>query len=118
MMGLYKDEAGKETAYESYDRAMMLWPVPYEEVWVETAYGRSHVVISGEAGKKPLYLLPGLFADATMWYANIGELSRHCRVYCLDYINCGGKSEPSGKKVAKVEDYAVWFGQIMDVLAG
>jgi len=113
-MGLYRDEAAKKTAYASYDRAMTLWPVPYEEVWVETAYGKSHVVISGEAGKKPLYLLPGLFADATMWYANIGELSKACRVYCLDYINCGGKSEPSDKKVAKVEDYAAWLGQVMD----
>ena len=113
-MGLYKNEAAKEAAYASYDKVMTLWPVPYEEIWVETAYGKSHVIVSGEKGKKPLYLLPGLFADATMWFANAGELSKQCRVYCLDMITYGGKSEPSGKKVARVEDYAAWFAQVMD----
>ncbi|WP_345975781.1 alpha/beta hydrolase [Sulfurimonas sp. HSL3-7] len=112
-MGLYKNQAAKEAAYASYDRVMTLWPVPYEEIWVETEYGKTHVVISGAEGKKPLYLLPGLFADATMWYANAGELAKHCRIYCLDHITYGGKSEPSGKKVAQVEDYAAWFEQIM-----
>jgi pimeloyl-ACP methyl ester carboxylesterase len=110
---LYKTETGKKTAYDSYDKAMRLWPVSFTDDWVDTEYGKTHVVVAGPEGGKPLFLLPGLFADATMWYANAGELSRFYRVYALDMINYGGKSEPSGKPVVGIGDYRSWFATIM-----
>jgi pimeloyl-ACP methyl ester carboxylesterase len=112
--GLYKNPEAKAIAFESYDRAMELWPVEWEEDWVETEYGTTHVIVSGPEGAKPVFLIPGLFADATMWYANVGALAEQYRVYSLDLITFGGKSEPSGKPVANVDDYAAWFKALMD----
>lgn len=112
-VSLYKSPEAKAISFKSYDRVMELWPVEYEEVWVKTDYGSTHIIISGPEGAEPLFLLPGLFADATMWYENVGDLANHYRVYCLDLITYGGKSEPSGKAVADVHDYADWFKQIV-----
>ncbi|UCH10751.1 MAG: alpha/beta hydrolase [Fidelibacterota bacterium] len=108
---LYKSPEAKAIAYESYDKVMEFWPVAYEEVWVETDYGTSHVIVSGPEGADPVFLLPGLFADATMWYANVGALAEHYRVYCLDQITYGGKSEPEGNTVEDIHDYVTWFSQ-------
>ncbi|MBN1499404.1 MAG: alpha/beta hydrolase [Spirochaetes bacterium] len=110
---LYKSDKGRKTAMESYDKAMKLWSVDFADDWVDTDYGRTHVVVSGPVKGKPLFLIPGLFADAAMWYANAGDLSEQYRVYTLDMINYAGKSEPAGKAVLKAEDYAAWFQAVI-----
>ncbi|MEF8984883.1 MAG: alpha/beta hydrolase, partial [Bacteroidales bacterium] len=51
--------------------------------------------------------------DATMWYPNVKALSQHFKVYTLDMINYGGKSKPAGKAVASMDDYKIWFTQIL-----
>ena len=113
-MSLYKNPKAKDIAYKSYDRVMEYWPVEYEEIWVETSYGATHIIVSGAEKGKSVFLLPGLFADATMWYANVERLSKHYRIYCLDQITYGGKSEPSNKNVEDVNDYALWFSEIIE----
>jgi hypothetical protein len=84
---LYKTKKGKSIAYESYDKTMELWDVAYKEEFIKTDYGQSHVIISGEENEEPLILLPGLFADATMWYPNVKSLSQHYKVFSLDMPN-------------------------------
>lgn len=111
---LYKTKKGEEIAHRSYDKAMELWEIDYNEDYVETDYGKSHVIISGEENKDVLILLPGLFADACMWYPNVSELSKYYRVYTLDMLNYGGKSKPANKAIAEFEDYNVWFSQILN----
>lgn len=111
---LYKTEEGKTIAYKSYDKTMKLWDLEYREEFVDTDYGKSHVIISGENNEQSLVLLPGLFADATMWYPNVKALSQHFKVYTLDMINYGGKSKPVGKPVASMDDYKIWFTQILE----
>lgn len=111
---LYKTEAGKKIAYTSYDKAMTLWDIDYREEYIETDYGKSHVIVSGDENGKALVLLPGLFADATMWYANVSELSKSFRVYTLDMLNYGGKGQPGGKVIKDIKDYQVWFNQILN----
>lgn len=110
---LYKSTEGQKIAHKSYDKTMELWGVAYQEEYVETDYGQSHVVIAGQDNEKPLILLPGLFADATMWYPNVKALSQHYKVFSLDMPNYGGKSKPAGKAVTDFSDYHTWFTQIL-----
>lgn len=113
-MSLYKGAKEKEIAHKSYDRIMEFWPVEYEDAWVETSYGSTHIIISGPKKGKPVFLFPGLFADATMWYANVERLSKLYRIYCLDQITYGGKSEPSNKPVNDISDYKAWFNEVIE----
>lgn len=110
---LFKTDEGRDISNKSYDRAMELWPTDFEEQWVDTRYGTTHVIVSGPEDGSPLFLIPGLFADATMWYANAGALAEHYRVYCLDMITYGGKGTPSEIPISTGADYAVWFGEIL-----
>ena len=113
MAGFYKSEAGRAIAHASYDRALKLWTVNYEEQWVETELGRTHVIVSGPEDEPPLVLLPGLFADATMWYPNAGAFAGDYRVYSVDLPVFGGKSEPGDHRIAGVADYAQWFRELI-----
>ncbi len=93
---------------------MRLWKGNYTEDWVATEYGLTHIIVSGPEDAQPLVLLPGLFADAPMWYANAGCYAREYRIYAVDLLVYGGKSEPSGKKIADITDYSVWFAALLD----
>lgn len=110
---LYKSDDALTIAFRSYDRAMQLWSSEYCEEWIDTPFGRTHIIVSGPDEGKPLFLLPGLFADATMWFANAGTFSQRYRVYAVDLPVFGGKSEVSETPIASVGDYATWFGRIM-----
>ena len=112
--GLYKNQEAQQKAYASYDRIMEFWPSEYQEDWVSTEYGTTHVIITGPEDATPIFFFPGLFADATMWYANVGDLSEQYRVFCLDQITYGGKSTPTELPVVDISDYANWFTSILD----
>ncbi len=111
---LYKTAEGKAVAFDSYERALSLFTGEFTEEKIPTDYGLTHVLVSGNPAGKPVILIPGLFGDATMWYANMGALSGHFRVYALDMPNFGGKSQPTGKEVQDIPDYKKWFSQIME----
>jgi len=111
---LYKNEQAKQRAHESYDRAMKLWDTDYGEDWVGTAYGLTHIVTAGPPDAKPLFLMPGLFADATMWYANAGALADEYRVYAVDLPVFGGKSVPGETSIGNIQDYAGWFSELAE----
>lgn len=112
-ISLYKTAEGQNKAFQSYNKALNLVEVEYADDYVETDYGKSHLLISGKENNRPLILIPGLFGDASMWYANIPDLSQHYRVFCLDMPNYGGKSQPSEKTIEDVNDYKIWFSQIL-----
>jgi hypothetical protein len=59
-----------------YEEKLSRWPVPFESVFVQTQYGDTHVVISGDPGNPPLVLLPGLAVTSMMWLAqySLGKL--------------------------------------------
>ena len=111
---LYKSAEGMEIAWNSYDSVLTLFENEFTEDFVDTDYGRSHLLVSGENDAHPVILVPGLFGDATMWYNNMGELSKHFRVYCLDMPNYGGKNQPYGKAIKDIDDYRIWISHIMD----
>jgi len=113
---LYKNSELKKLAMESYDTVMKFWTSAWEELWIDTDFGRSHVIVCGPENAQPLFLFPGLFADATMWYANAGELAKHYRVYCPDQMTYGGKSQPAGKAICDIHDYVHWLRQHLDYL--
>jgi pimeloyl-ACP methyl ester carboxylesterase len=111
--GLFKSAEGERIASRSYDRAMELWDCRWREEWVETEYGRTHLIVAGPEDGKPLFLLPGLFADATMWYANAGELAGRYRVYAVDLPVYGGKSACSDRRIGDISDYQSWFTALL-----
>ncbi len=42
---------------EIYDEKMMEWPIPYEDIFVDTEYGKVHVIASGPEDAPPMLLV-------------------------------------------------------------
>lgn len=106
----------KTLSYEqSYDRALTLWPVPFESIKVPTSKGNAHVLVTGPENGAPLVILHGLNASSTMWYPNIKAFSSKYRVYAIDFLLEPGKSEKKGV-VLTTKGILTWYEEIFDYL--
>lgn len=54
---IYKSPEVKARFEEIYSKKMADWPVPYKDVFVDTRYGRVHVIVSGPDNAPPMLLL-------------------------------------------------------------
>src|SRR3989344_6676197 len=99
----------------AYLKTMALWKVPFEVSQVCTRFGLTNFIESGPEDAPPLILLPGLCASATIWYPNVGELSREFRTLAIDVVGDAGKSRSEAPPRNRL-DYAVWLIDLLNVL--
>lgn len=113
---MFKTREGEIEYLESYNNALKLWDVKYEELDLKTDYGKAHVIISGSKSGNPLVLLHGMNASSTMWYPNIKDLSAKYRVYAIDFIEEPGKSVLQ-KSLKTKDDIVKWYSEIFKKLS-
>jgi pimeloyl-ACP methyl ester carboxylesterase len=105
-----------ETRYRAiYDQRIHDWPVPCEELDVLTRFGATHVIASGPADSRPLFLFGAMMVGATQWRASVAELSHHFRVFAVDLIGEPNKGEPS-RSISTRQGYADWFTDLLNAL--
>ena len=78
---------------ELYDEKMEGWPVPYDDVFIDTRYGRVHVIVSGPEDAPPMLLLHASGVAAWSWKYNVEALDKEYRIYAIDLIGDAGKSQ-------------------------
>lgn len=105
-------EAEFNTAYETI---MRQWPVPYDDICVPTAFGYTHVVVSGPLGTDPVVLLNPGGGSATIWRRNIKSLSQHYRTYAVDVIGEMNKSVPTCA-IRNHSEFKQWMTELLDGL--
>ena len=54
---IYKSPEYKAKLMTIYDAKLAQWPVPYESVFVNTSYGKIHVIVSGPENAPPVLLI-------------------------------------------------------------
>ena len=75
-----------------YDAKLAQWPAPHEIRYLDTSYGKVHVIISGPENAPPMLLLNAGQMAAWSWMTNAGALNEHYRTYAIDTIGEPGKS--------------------------
>jgi len=85
---IFRTEEARDRLMGIYDERMADWPVPYEELDLETSYGTVHVIASGPADGEPVLLLHASGLSATSWGPNIEAFAGR-RTYAIDQSNGG-----------------------------
>ena len=115
---VYRSPEVKARFMEIYDEKMAGWPVPYEDVFVDTQYGTVHVIVSGPEDAPPMLLLHASAVSSWSWKFNAEGLSKEYRTYAIDLIGDAGKSEYTNlKQIMKTgRDQAELYTEITDRL--
>lgn len=109
----FKSDAARDRVLDDYDALLARWPVSYESRFIDTEFGKAHLIASGNPTASPLVLLHGGGGNATMWFHNITALAATFRVYALDIIGDVGRS--TGARPAYASGGHVrWLAQVLD----
>jgi len=104
---IFRSEEARDRLMEIYEELLSSqWPVPYEELDVETSYGTVHVIASGPQDGEPVLLMHASEMSATSWAWNIEAFNGY-RTYAIDHIGEVNKSrlastESFPKSVAEI----------------
>jgi pimeloyl-ACP methyl ester carboxylesterase len=112
----FRSAASQADFFAAYDAVLDRWPVVVESLDVPSAYGRTRVQACGPIDGPPLVLLHSGGATSTVWFANVGALSRTLRVYAVDQIGDAGRSVHDGQPIRGVADFMAWLDDLFDFL--
>lgn len=90
---IYKTKEDRQRFAELYRAELAQWPVPHESRFVQTSYGRIHVIASGPDDAPPVLLINASGLAGWSWRPNVAALAEHFRTYAIDNIGEVGLNE-------------------------
>jgi pimeloyl-ACP methyl ester carboxylesterase len=107
--------AESEAAFQAaYDTVLAKWPDDVDGVDVETPYGTTRVNICGPSDGPPVVLLPGAGATSTVWFNNVGPLTRTYQVFAVDLMGDFGRSVRDGQPIHTHADVVEWLDAVLE----
>ncbi len=112
---IYRSPEGERAIHDWYDSALELLDVPFESRYVETPYGRTHMLVLGDESAPPLVLVQGYGGSAPLWHKQYADFLPHYRIYALDTVGMPGRSDPAPLSLLN-DDYTRWLLSVFDAL--
>jgi len=116
MKSIYKTPKDKENVLALYDQKLKSLDFPFIEKDVETAYGRTRVIISGNEKGKKIVLFHGIHAGSPLSLESIKNLQKIYRIYAIDTI---GQATKSAETTINIKDnsFALWADEVLEKLS-
>ena len=112
---LYRSAAGFQETMAHYNRSLQRMGIPHETRLLETTFGTTHAVVSGNRNGKALVLWHGLNANSSTWAGWMPALGAMYRLYAIDTIGGLGKSAPK-RLPRKGPAYGQWAREAIEKL--
>ena len=114
---VYKSEHGEKVLIELYDRQLKSLNVEYEDLYVQTRFGQSHLLKFGNPNGKPILIFHGGNSTTPFYllFTGFKMLSEDFCIYAVDTIGHPGKSAQTILS-AKSMEYGEWAADIIDGL--
>lgn len=112
---MYKSTEGKEEVLAIYDEKMAELNIDYKSEYVETSFGKTHVIVTGDKANPPLVLMHGSNGCAPIALEVYPNLAATYCVYAVDMLAQPNKSE--GKLLSMKDDsYGRWMTEVLAAL--
>ena len=90
---IYLSETHKKELLNIYNQKMADWPGNTEDIYIQTTYGTVHVLACGSKKNPPLMMIHAASMGAHSWVENLDPLLENYRIYSIDNIGEGNKSD-------------------------
>lgn len=115
MKSFFTSEQGKHELFRLYDAKLTDINAEIESLDVETSFGKTHILTTGEPQKPPLIIVHGSNACAPIALETYPRLAEKFRVFAVDVIAQPNKSE--GERFSmKDHSYGKWMNEVMNEL--
>jgi pimeloyl-ACP methyl ester carboxylesterase len=109
---IYKKD-GKSVIAQHYDDYLKTFNFKVERLYVDTTYGKTHLLVAGPPEGKPIFLFQGGNCINPMTFSWFLPLVEEYRIYAPDTIGHPGYSDES-RISAKDNSFAKWTKELMD----
>ncbi|WP_270171435.1 alpha/beta fold hydrolase [Paenibacillus sp. SYP-B4298] len=109
---IYKRD-GKRLITQHYDNYVKSFDFDVEQIYVDTSYGKTHLLVAGPPEGKPVFIFQGGNCINPMTLSWFLPLIDTYRVYAPDTIGHPGYSDES-RISAKDHSFAQWIKELMD----
>ncbi|WML57981.1 alpha/beta hydrolase [Neobacillus sp. PS2-9] len=110
---IYKSEEGKADIHRFYENYLREFKITFERVYVDTTFGKTHVLVSGPTEGKPLFIFQGGNCINPMTLSWFQPLFKNYRIYAPDTIGHPGFSEEN-RISASDDSFALWTAELMN----
>ena len=115
MKTIYNSEAGKQKILALYDEQLKRLDRPYQDVYVNTSFGRTHLIETGTLTKEPLLVFHGGNATTAYNLLACDFLMNDFHIYAVDTIGHPGKSDETSLSAFNY-DYGRWAAEVIQAL--
>ncbi|KQL54917.1 alpha/beta hydrolase [Heyndrickxia shackletonii] len=110
---IYKSAEGKTYIVGHYENYMQSFKFDVERYYIDTSYGKTHVIVSGPKVGKPIFIFQGGNCINPMTLSWFSSLTDEYRIYAPDTIGHPGYSEEI-RISAKDHSFAQWILELMN----
>ena len=115
MPTIYKSAHGKAEILSLYDKQLLRLPVPFKDLYVNTSFGTTHLIETGNLRGEPLLVFHGGNATTAYNLLACDFLLNDFHVYGVDTNGHPGKSAEVSLS-ARNYDYGKWASQVISAL--
>lgn len=112
MKTIYKSEEGKRKIHKLYEEQLSRLDHPYKEIYVDTAFGKTHLIETGNFAGEPLLVFHGGNATTAYNLLFFDFMLDDFHIYAVDTIGHPGKSAETSLS-PKGYDYGKWAGEVI-----
>lgn len=115
-MSTYKSQEAKEKSLELYDQQLLKLNMPFQDIYIDTSFGKTHVVEIGNKAGKPLLVFHGGNSNTAYNLLLCWFLLDDFHVYAVDTVGHPGKSDENNLSSFGY-DYGKWASEVIDGLS-
>lgn len=115
LKSLFKSAQGKQEVLSLYDQKLEDLNINFEYIKVETSFGITNIIATGDTSLPPLIIIHGSNGCAPIALESYPNLSKRFRVYAVDVIAQPNKSAETRPSM-KDDVYGKWMNEVIDQL--
>lgn len=115
LKSLFKTEPGKSEILSLYDQKLEELKIDFEYLNVETSFGKTNIIATGDSSNPPIIIIHGSNGCAPIALETYPNLSKRFRVYAVDVIAQPNKSAETRPSM-KDDSYGKWMNEVIDQL--
>lgn len=115
MERLYKSEIGEKEILELYDQKLEELKISYQYKTIETTFGKTNIIVTGDRRNPPLVIVHGSNGCAPISLETYPNLSKKFQVFAVDVLAQPNKSAQH-KMSMKDLSYGKWMNEVLEKL--
>jgi pimeloyl-ACP methyl ester carboxylesterase len=112
---IYKSPKYKNQLETLYQSKLDGLNFPYEAFYVDTPYGKTHIIECGKKHAKPLIIFHGVHAGSALTLDCIQDLTKDYHLYAIDTIGQATRSAETRINI-KDDSFAIWADSVFEAL--